>query len=110
MGDHGGRRYGNPYRFTDRGNEEPQRDPQDIEEIARLQQRVRDLEMQHEEHSEEGTNTDPRIWDDGDYADNPFAQDPNVFLDWLQIMERVFDLQDISDEYKGIRAPYSRLP
>nr|KAJ0188241.1 hypothetical protein LSAT_V11C900503100 [Lactuca sativa] len=122
MGDRGGRRYGNPRRFAGRVNEEHQRNPLDIEEIARLQQRVRDLEMQHEECSEE---------DDGDYANNPFAHggnpfeqrerktdpfqhlgikigvpefdgkaDPDVFLDWLQIVEYVFDLRDISDEYK----------
>lgn len=51
MGDRGGQRYGNHRRFASRGNEEHQCDPQDVEEITRLQQRVRDLEMQHEEHS-----------------------------------------------------------
>lgn len=79
MEDRGERGQRNPHRFAGRGNEDRHRDPRDVEEIARLRQRVRDLEVQQEERSEEGTNTDPRIWDDGDPTYNPFATEGNPF-------------------------------
>lgn len=79
MEDRGERGQRNPRRFAGRGNEDRHRDPRDVEEIARLRQRVRDLEVQQEERSEEGTNTDPRIWDDGDPTYNPFATEGNPF-------------------------------
>ncbi|KAD4384563.1 hypothetical protein E3N88_24731 [Mikania micrantha] len=50
MADQGGRLHRNPRRHADRGNEEPARDPRDVEEIARLQQRIRDLELQRQGH------------------------------------------------------------
>lgn len=127
MEDRGERGQRNPHRFAGRGNEDRHRDPRDVEEIARLRQRVRDLEVQQEERSEEGTNTDPRIWDDGDPAYNPFATEGNPFErreqrsnplrhlgikidvpefdgrsdpDWLQTIERIFELRDISENYK----------
>jgi len=132
-GDRGRRRNGVPRRNADRGNEEYIRDPRDIEEIARLQQQVRDLERQQGQRSEEETETDFGIQDDRDDQRNPFAReyrrnrgeqteqrpdplrnlglkieipefdgrnDPDVFLDWLQTVERVFDIRDIPENLK----------
>lgn len=62
-----------PRRDADRGNEDGWRDPRDIAEIARLQQRVRDLELQHGEHGEE-TESDIGVWGDGDDNQNPFGR------------------------------------
>ncbi|KAL4590467.1 hypothetical protein LXL04_003397 [Taraxacum kok-saghyz] len=64
MGDHGGRNPQNPRRNADRGHEGFLRNPRDVEEIARLQQRVRDLEMQQGERSEDETVTDHYGGDD----------------------------------------------
>ncbi|XP_022011578.1 uncharacterized protein LOC110911283 [Helianthus annuus] len=133
MGDRGAHMNRHPRRNADRGNEDYRRDPRDVEEIARLQQRVRDLELQRGVRSDEETETDSINWDDGvvennpfDYDDrwNPFARrepradpfrnlgvkidvpefdgraEPDVFIDWLQTVERIFDLRDIPDKYK----------
>ncbi|KAD3336751.1 hypothetical protein E3N88_32270 [Mikania micrantha] len=116
-------------------NEDPRRDPRDVEEIARLQQRVRDLELQQHIRSEEETDTDPLIWEDGPGdqppfdQDNPFARreprppgprddplrslgfkidipefdgkaEPDMFIDWLQTVERFFDLREVPDAFK----------
>ena len=128
---HNGRGNRQPRKDADRGNEEYVWDPRDIAEIARLQQRVRDLELQQEERDEE-TESDIGIWgDDGNR--NPFAgrrprrgpygghheidplrnmgvkidipefdgkTHPDYFIDWLNTVERVFDLKDIPDNYK----------
>ncbi|KAD0962278.1 hypothetical protein E3N88_43504 [Mikania micrantha] len=60
--DHRGERFRrHPRRPADRGNEDYRRDPRDVEEIARLQQRIRDLEGQHEDPPDEETETDPFI-------------------------------------------------
>ncbi|XP_023770929.1 uncharacterized protein LOC111919588 [Lactuca sativa] len=117
-----------PRRNANRGNEDNLRDPRDIEEIARLQQRVRDLELQQEERVEE-TETDTRIWDDGAGFGNPFGRrrpcretqatdqirnlgvkieipdfdrraQVDEFIDWLSTVERVFELKDIPDNLK----------
>lgn len=55
MGDRSGCVFGNPHRNTDRGNEDQHRNLRDVEEIERLQQRVRDLEAQEGVRSEEET-------------------------------------------------------
>ncbi|KAD3640143.1 hypothetical protein E3N88_29366 [Mikania micrantha] len=60
----------NPRRGTDRGNEDEGRDPRDIAEIARLQQRVRDLELERDDHEEE-TESDPVIRDFGEDTVKP---------------------------------------
>ncbi|KAD4177938.1 hypothetical protein E3N88_26529 [Mikania micrantha] len=60
-------------RGADRGNEDDGRDPLDIAEIARLQQRVRDLELEREEVEEE-TETDSIIRDNGEGDANPFGR------------------------------------
>jgi hypothetical protein len=52
-----------PRRSADRGNEDHLRDPRDIAEIKKLQQRVRDLELWQEERYE-AAGTDSAIWDD----------------------------------------------
>ncbi|KAF5814501.1 hypothetical protein HanXRQr2_Chr03g0111741 [Helianthus annuus] len=133
MGDRGARMNRHPRRNADRGNEDYRRDPRDIEEIARLQQRVRDLELRRGIRSDEETETDSVIWDKGADRYNPFApedqgnpfarRDPNpdplrnlgikidvpefdgkaepdAFIDWLQTVERIFDLRDIPEKYK----------
>lgn len=109
------------------------RDPRDVEEIAKLQQQVRDLERQQGHQFEEENETDFGLWDDRDDQHNPVAReparnrfeqreqrpdllrnlvlkidipefdgkkDPNMFLDWLQTVERVFDLRDIPQNLK----------
>ncbi|GKB01683.1 reverse transcriptase domain-containing protein [Tanacetum coccineum] len=59
-------------RDTDRGNDGGQRDPCDVE-IERLQQRIRDLEIQQESPNEE-TKSEPHGWDvGGDEDHNPFG-------------------------------------
>ncbi|KAJ0589753.1 putative nucleotidyltransferase, Ribonuclease H [Helianthus annuus] len=126
MGDRGERRHHR--RDAERGNVDGQRDPRDIEEIARLQQRVRDLELQHDGYEEE-TDTDFIIRDDEGVDGNPFGRrnrrqgtyesdplrnmgikveipefegraQPDEFIDWLSTVERIFDLKDIPDKYK----------
>lgn len=72
MGDHGGFRR-HHRRYADRGNEDEGRDPRDIAEIARLQQRVRDLELQREDRFEV-IETDNDIGDDEGGIENPFAR------------------------------------
>lgn len=122
-----------PRRNANRGNEDYRRNPRDIEEIERLQQRVWDLELQHGIRSEEEIETYYVIWDDGDNHHNSQGQEnrrnpfeireqradplrnlrvkidvpefdgkdePNVFLDWLQTVERIFVLRDIPKKYK----------
>lgn len=117
-----------PRRDANRGNEDEWRDPRDIAEIERLQQRVRDLELQQEERRGE-TDTDIDAWGDGERYGNPFGgrnprrglyvtdpirsmgvkidvpefdgkAQPDDFIDWLSTVERVFDLKDIPDKYK----------
>ncbi|KAJ9555026.1 hypothetical protein OSB04_009640 [Centaurea solstitialis] len=133
MGDRGARLNRHPRRNAERGNEDQWRNPRDVEEIARLQQRVRDLELQREGGFDEETYTDSDIWDEGGEYRNPFAEEdrrnpfvrreprddpfknlgvkidvpefdgraePDVFIDWLQTVERIFDLRDIPDKYK----------
>ncbi|GJX54965.1 transposase, MuDR, MULE transposase domain protein, partial [Tanacetum coccineum] len=52
------------------------RDPRDIEEIERLQQRIRELELQEDERNEE-TESNSAVWDDGfDGEENPFCRRP----------------------------------
>ncbi|GKE04161.1 reverse transcriptase domain-containing protein [Tanacetum coccineum] len=49
------------------------RDPRDVEEIERLQQRIRELEFQQDERNEE-TESNSVVWDDGfDGEENPFG-------------------------------------
>ncbi|XP_035836015.1 uncharacterized protein LOC118485763 [Helianthus annuus] len=76
MAERGRRAHRQDRRNADRGNEDYRRDPRDIEEIVRLQQRIRDLELQQEPRFGEDTDTDRDIWDDGTgYQDyNPFAR------------------------------------
>ncbi|GJW19523.1 reverse transcriptase domain-containing protein [Tanacetum coccineum] len=78
-----GRHPRNARRFTDRGSDVDQRDPRDIE-IERLQQRIRDLEIQHE-HPDEDTLSNPSNWDE---EENPFGG------------QRIFDLRDIPEKLK----------
>ncbi|GJU60539.1 RNA-directed DNA polymerase [Tanacetum coccineum] len=52
------------------------RDPRDIEEIERLQQRIRELELQEDERNKE-TESNSVVWDDGfDGEENPFCRRP----------------------------------
>ncbi|PWA39125.1 reverse transcriptase domain-containing protein [Artemisia annua] len=116
-------------RDADRGNDGSQRDPRDVK-IERLQQRIRDLEIQQEMPNEE-TESEPRGWDVGDDEDqNPFGNfrqnfrgpnredplrnlgmkieipefegkaHPDDFIDWLSTIERIFDLRDVPDQLK----------
>lgn len=57
---------------TDRGHEAKQRDPHDVQ-IERLQQGIRDLELQQEVQNEE-IKLNPSVWDGGyDEEENPFS-------------------------------------
>ncbi|GJR05642.1 hypothetical protein Tco_0528626 [Tanacetum coccineum] len=59
-------------RDADRGNDVDQRDPRDVK-IERLQQRIRDLEIQQESPNDE-TESEPHGWDvGGDEDHNPFG-------------------------------------
>ena len=58
----------NARRTADRGSDVEQRDPRDIE-IERLQQRIRDLEIQHEIRDEE-TASKTSDWEE---EENPFG-------------------------------------
>ncbi|GJW07934.1 RNA-directed DNA polymerase, partial [Tanacetum coccineum] len=52
------------------------RDPRDIEEIERLQQRIREIELQEDERNEE-TESNSAVWDDGfDEEENHFCRRP----------------------------------
>ncbi|GJR24495.1 reverse transcriptase domain-containing protein [Tanacetum coccineum] len=52
------------------------RDPRDIKEIERLQQRIRELELQEDERNEE-TESNSAVWDDGfEGEENPFCRRP----------------------------------
>ncbi|GKD59915.1 hypothetical protein Tco_1297424, partial [Tanacetum coccineum] len=122
-------RHGRPPRnarkFTDQGSDVKQRDPHDIE-IERLQQRIRDLEIQHE-HPDEDTLSSPSNWDK---KENPFGgrrqhlrgmnrddplrnlgikieipkfvgkAHPDDFIDRLSTVERIFDIRDILEKLK----------
>ena len=115
----------NARRTADRGSDVDQRDPRDIE-IERLQQRIRDLEIQHEIHDDD-TLSNPSDWYD---EENPFGArhqnlrgmnrddplrnfgmkleipefvgkaHPDDFIDWLSTVERIFDLRDIPEKVK----------
>ncbi|KAD7117354.1 hypothetical protein E3N88_04622 [Mikania micrantha] len=65
----GDRRY--QHRHADRGHEDQRQVPRDVEEIACLQQLVRELESQQEDRPEE---TDSLVWGEGGDNHNPFAQ------------------------------------
>ena len=115
----------NTRRTADRGSDVEPRDPRDIE-IERLQQRIRDLEIQHEIHDDD-TLSNPSDWYD---EENPFGArrqnlrgmnrddplrnfgmkleipefvgkaHPDDFIDWLSTVERIFDLRDIPEKLK----------
>ncbi|KAJ9553571.1 hypothetical protein OSB04_017616 [Centaurea solstitialis] len=119
-------------RFAAGGNGHEQRDPRDIAEIERLQQRIRDLELNQYERDDRST-TESVVWDDdrdphfqnifgrqrhdAPHPHNPLRAfgirtevsefdgrlQPDDFLDWLQTVERVFDLHDIPDPMKQQR-------
>ncbi|XP_021984748.1 uncharacterized protein LOC110880548 [Helianthus annuus] len=106
---------------------DPQRDPRDVEEIERLRQRIREMELQHNGSSEE-TESNSSVWNElTDDVDNPFGRrprrqthddvlrslgvrveipefhgkaQPDEFIDWLSTVERVFELRDIPDNLK----------
>ncbi|KAL4554309.1 hypothetical protein LXL04_039528 [Taraxacum kok-saghyz] len=65
-----GRPRNQPRRNADGGNDGDQRDPRDIE-IERLQQRVRELEIEQEVDDEE-TESDPNVW--GEEEENSFGK------------------------------------
>ncbi|KAL8251365.1 hypothetical protein R6Q59_035058 [Mikania micrantha] len=69
-GSHGNHFHRHLHRPTDRGNEEYRRD---IEEIACLRQRIRDLEASQESPPDEETETDSFIWDERLDPGHPFA-------------------------------------
>ncbi|PWA83830.1 reverse transcriptase domain-containing protein [Artemisia annua] len=102
-----------------------ERDPRDIE-IERLQQRIRDLKIQHEDREEE-TTSNTSDWEDeenpfGAHRQNPRGMNrddplrnfgmkieipefvgnahPDEFIDWLSTVERIFDLRDVPEKLK----------
>ncbi|XP_022023527.1 uncharacterized protein LOC110923773 [Helianthus annuus] len=126
-----------PRRDADRGNEDDRRDPRDIEEIARLQQRVRDLELQQEARFQ-GSDDESIVRDYGEFEGNPFGRrgrrhdihasdllrsmgikieipefdgrlQPDEFIDWISTVERIFDLRDIPDSIKEAFLEYHNL-
>ncbi|GJS82097.1 hypothetical protein Tco_0748638 [Tanacetum coccineum] len=80
---------------ADRGNDGGQRDPRDVK-IERLQQRIRDLEIQQESPNEE-TESEPHGLDIPEFEGKAH---PDDFIDWLSTIERIFDLRDIPDHLK----------
>ncbi|KAK1407938.1 hypothetical protein QVD17_39566 [Tagetes erecta] len=118
-------------RFAAGGNGHVQRDPQDIAEIERLQQRVRELEL-NQFHNADDSAIESVIWaEEDDGFHNVFGQrhhrgpppqppsdpiralgirteipdfegtmQPDDFIDWLQTVERIFDLRDVPDNLK----------
>ncbi|KAD5507419.1 hypothetical protein E3N88_15122 [Mikania micrantha] len=116
-------------RFAARGNGFEQRDPRDVAEIERLQQRVRELELSQVNRDDESV-TESVVWEDEDTGfRNVFGyphqrqtpqsdpihalgirmdipdfegnMQPYDFIDWLQTMERIFDLGDVPDNIKA---------
>ncbi|KAJ0557370.1 putative retrotransposon gag domain-containing protein [Helianthus annuus] len=114
-------------RYAAGGNGDYHHDPRD-EEIDRLQQRVRELELRYEPRDEERTESD---FEEGDEnRRNPFGErrtrnntppptdhlrslgvrveipefegqvQPDDFIEWIHTVERVFDLRDIPDHLK----------
>jgi hypothetical protein len=73
MADRGRRNPRHACRYADRGNGDIQRDPCDVEEIARLRQRIRDLEPLNKEYFDEEMETDSVIWDGETDPRNPFT-------------------------------------
>nr|GEV52815.1 reverse transcriptase domain-containing protein [Tanacetum cinerariifolium] len=82
----------NARRCADRGSDVEQRDPRDIE-IERLQQRIRDLEIQRVIHDDE-TLSNPKI------PEFVGKAHPDEFIDWLSTVERIFDLRDVLEKLK----------
>ncbi|XP_076918971.1 uncharacterized protein LOC143579600 [Bidens hawaiensis] len=119
-------------RFAAGGNDHVQRDPQDTADIERLQQRVRELEL-NQHHNTDDSATESVIWEEeNDGFHNIFGRrrrhgtppppppsdpicalgirteipkfegnmQPDDFIDWLQTVERIFDLRDVPDNLK----------
>nr|GEU35812.1 hypothetical protein [Tanacetum cinerariifolium] len=92
-------------RFATRGNGYEARDPRDAE-IERLRQRIHELETNPFDRS---PRVQPQQQVDhlrslGLRTDIPEFKgrlQPDDFLDWIQTVERIFDLRDIPDHLKG---------
>ncbi|KAK1406131.1 hypothetical protein QVD17_41418 [Tagetes erecta] len=129
MSAHGRDRRHQHRRFAAGGNGHEQRDPRDVAEIERLQQRIRDLEFT-QFHGDDASATESHMWDGEDEGfHNVFghrprqappppvdhiralgirteipefegSMQPDDFIDWLQTVERIFDLRDVPDSLK----------
>ncbi|KAD4178160.1 hypothetical protein E3N88_26751 [Mikania micrantha] len=77
MSTHGRERRHPHRRFAAGGNGHEQRDPRDIAEIERLQQRIRDLEL-NQFHHEDDSATESVVWDHEDHEfHNMFGHRPH---------------------------------
>ncbi|GJR94980.1 hypothetical protein Tco_0267154 [Tanacetum coccineum] len=96
----------------------PARDPRDVETIERLQQRIQELELQQlqPDSPAEEAETEPNVWTMSKYRDDLIHSlglkieileftgkvHPDDFIDWLSMVERVFDVWDIPDKLKNM--------
>ncbi|GJZ15979.1 RNA-directed DNA polymerase, eukaryota, reverse transcriptase zinc-binding domain protein [Tanacetum coccineum] len=115
-------------RYAARGNGNEHRDPHDIAEIERLQERIRELELNQfdryegsttdsvvREHTHDGFhNNFARRHPNREPATDPLrtlgirtdlpefdgSMHPDDFIDWIQTVERIFDIRDIPDNLK----------
>ncbi|GKA08213.1 RNA-directed DNA polymerase [Tanacetum coccineum] len=76
----------------------PARDPHDVETIERLQQRIQELELKQLQLNSptEEAETKPNI----KIPEFTSKVHPNDFINWLSMVERVFDVRDIPDKLK----------
>ncbi|GJV95868.1 reverse transcriptase domain-containing protein [Tanacetum coccineum] len=92
-------------RFAAGGNGHDERDPRDVE-IERLRQRVRELEINpfdRYERQYEDTPTDSAVEEyenEGEIPEFEGRLCPDDFLDWLRMVDRIFDLRDTPDPIK----------
>nr|GEV97955.1 RNA-directed DNA polymerase [Tanacetum cinerariifolium] len=87
----------NARRTADRGSDVEQRDPRDIE-IERLQQRIRDLEIQHEIHNDE-TLSNPKY--------HNFSQRASSFVeDFIAEFDRLRMRCDVDEEEEQVIARF----
>nr|GEZ09421.1 hypothetical protein [Tanacetum cinerariifolium] len=86
----------------------PARDHLDVETIERLQQRIQELELQQlrPTRRQKRRKLSPMSGMMGQWTSILLAKKnlgkvhPDDFIDWLSMVERVFDVRDISDKLK----------
>nr|GEY42103.1 reverse transcriptase domain-containing protein [Tanacetum cinerariifolium] len=91
-------------RFAAEGNGHDGRDPRDVE-IERLRQRVRELEINpfdryKRQYEDTPTNTAVEEYENEEIPEFEGRLCPDDFLDWLRMVDRIFDLRDTPDHIK----------